>query len=361
MTIDMPRPRYPHIHQETHRGVRYWYFRRGKGKRTRLKGDYGSKEFLASYEAALNGTEATEKAKGAINTLGWLIERYRDSGAWERLAPATQKQRENILGHVKKAAGDIPLSRVTRASIIDGRDRRSSTPGAANNFLKSMSALFKWAVEAQLMAESPAAGVAKLPMKGDGFHTWTEEEIARFEARWHVGTRERLALAIFLYTGLRKGDAARLGRQHFGNGLIRLRTEKTRTPVVIPVLPALQFIIDATKTGDLALIAQANGRPMTKESFGNWFRDACKAAGVPGAAHGLRKAGATRAAEAGATERELMAIFGWTDGKQAVAYTRAASVEALSRAGTAKLMGNGIGVSIPETRNFRDGTNEYGV
>ena len=65
-----------------------------------------------------------------------------------------------------------------------------------------------------------------------------------------------------------------------------MRTEKTGTELFVPVLPVLQAVIDATKTGDLAFIAQANGRPMTKESFGNWFRDACKAAGVPGAAQG---------------------------------------------------------------------------
>jgi hypothetical protein len=51
--------------------------------------------------------------------------------------------------------------------------------------------------------------------------------------------------------------------------------------------------------------------PMVKESFGTWFRGACKAAGVPGSAHGLRKAGATRAANSGATEAELEAIIGW--------------------------------------------------
>ena len=38
----------------------------------------------------------------------------------------------------------------------------------------------------------------------------------------------------------------------------------------------------------------------------------------------MRKAGATRAAERGATERQLMATFGWSTGKMAQHYTRAA-------------------------------------
>ncbi len=350
MIPDMPRPRYPHIHQETHRGVRYWYFRRGKGPRIRLRGEFGSPEFLATYEAALAGATLPERGKPLerVGTLGWLIGRYQDSGAWARLSEATRRQRANILQKVSKAAGGIPLDRITKAKIVEGRDARATTPGAANNFLKTMSALFKWAIEAQLVKDDPTSGVAKLGMNAEGFHTWTEQEIARFEAHWLIGTRERLAMAILLYTGLRRGDAARLGRQHVQNGVIRLRTEKTGTELFIPVLPALQAAIDATKTGDLAFIAQANGRPMTKESFGNWFREACKAAGVPGAAHGLRKAGATRAAENGATERELMAIFGWTDGKMATAYTRTASTARLAMAAVGKLAGNEKATSIPE-------------
>ena len=66
------------------------------------------------------------------------------------------------------------------------------------------------------------------------------------------------------------------------------------------------------------------GRPWVKESFGNWFADACRKAGCPGSAHGLRKAGATRAAERGASERQLMAIFGWSTAKMAAHYTRSA-------------------------------------
>jgi hypothetical protein len=44
----------------------------------------------------------------------------------------------------------------------------------------------------------------------------------------------------------------------------------------------------------------------------------------------LRKAGATIAAENGASERQLMAIFGWQTSKQAVLYTRAAEQKVLA-------------------------------
>jgi integrase len=108
-----------------------------------------------------------------------------------------------------------------------------------------------------------------------------------------------------------------LGRQHISDGVIVMRTEKTGAPLTIPILPELARVIEATKTGDLTFIATATGAPMRKESFGNWCHEACVAAGVPGPAHGLRKAGAARAANNGATVAQLNAIFGWSDSQMA--------------------------------------------
>jgi integrase len=86
----------------------------------------------------------------------------------------------------------------------------------------------------------------------------------------------------------------------------------------------LQKIKDATPCGDLTLLVNDWRRPFTDAGFGNWFHDRCVEAGVPGRAHGLRKAGATIAANNGATSRQLMAIFGWDTLKEAELYTRGA-------------------------------------
>jgi integrase len=102
---------------------------------------------------------------------------------------------------------------------------------------------------------------------------------------------------VFLYTGLRIGDAVRLGRPHVKNGIATIRTEKNGETVTLPILPPLQASIEAGPTGELTYIATERGTPMKKESCANWFRDACRAASVPGSPHGLRKAAATRAAD----------------------------------------------------------------
>jgi len=102
--------------------------------------------------------------------------------------------------------------------------------------------------------------------------------------------------------------------------------------LVLPVLPVLQKIIDASPCGDMTYLVNDLGRPFTDAGFGNWFRDRCVEAGVPGRAHGLRKAGATIAANNGATAHQLMAIFGWDTLKMAEQYTRAADQQRLAEA-----------------------------
>lgn len=211
-----------------------------------------------------------------------------------------------------------------------------------------MRGLFRWAREAGFVKTDPTAGVTNLARKkGEGFIPWTEEDAASYEARWPLGTRQRVWLDVLLYTGLRRGDAVRLGRQHVRNGVATLKTEKSgfTVEVNLPLLPILQQTLEAGPCGDLTFICGANGRPLTKESFGNEFKGACKAAGVPGSAHGVRKIAATRAADNGATEAQLMAIFGWTDPKMAAHYTRAANRKRLAAEAMGKL--NATGTSIP--------------
>lgn len=336
----MPKPRPPHLHRErTRHGAHVWYVRKGHGPRRRIHAAYDTPEFWKAYREYVEGNAtAPIRARAKVNTLAWALDRYRNSSSWEGLKQSTRRARENIYRKVIASAGSTPLADITMKAIRDGRESRRAKPHAANAFLKAMRSLCAWCAEEGLMAADPTIGVKLLRGRNDanGFHTWTPAEIERFEERWAVGTRERLAFDLLLYTGLRRGDAVRVGRQHVQDGVIALQTEKHRVgkpgeQVAIPILPPLAQSIAETKTGDLVFLVNERGRPWAKESFGNWFRDVCREAGCPGSAHGLRKAGATRAAEQGATERQLMAIYGWTTSKQATHYTRAADRRRLAR------------------------------
>jgi len=199
--------------------------------------------------------------------------------------------------------------------------------------------LFRWLVESGLVASDPTDKITVAKPKSDGFPVWTEDDEEKFRARWPLGTRERVAFEVLRQTGLRRGDAVRVGRPHLKDGVIRLSTEKTGEPVAIAVSPALAEALAAGPIGELTFIASATGQPMTKESFGNAFREACTAAGVSKAAHGLRKAAATADALSGWSDAELDAKYGWTGRRMASTYTRTASRERLSLAAAKRTEG----------------------
>ena len=133
-----------------------------------------------------------------------------------------------------------------------------------------MRGLFRWAHKAGHVKQDPTAGVERTARpRNEGFKAWDEADVSVYEQRWPLGTRQRVGLDVLLYTGLRRGDAARIGRQHIRDGVAYLKTEKTDTQVALPIPPALVQTLAAGPCGDLSFIAGVRGRPMTKESFGN--------------------------------------------------------------------------------------------
>lgn len=349
----MPRPRPLHLQREkTRHGKVVWYARVGQGPRTRLRAPYGTPAFQAEYEAAISGKPIAEAPKAVGGSVKWLIGRYRkECPEWLAYSPATRRQRENIFRQVTASAGRQPIAALTREKVVQGRDRRAATPAQARHFLDTLRGLFRWALEAGHAKSDPTDGV-KSPKKrkGRGFPPWTEEEVDLYYARWPLGTKERVWIDVIQYTGLRRGDAVQLGRQHVRNGIATLRTEKSGevVTVTLPILPTLQATLDAGPCADLAFICGTRGEPLTKESFGNAFREAVRDAGVhKKSAHGLRKIGAIRAAEAGATVNELEAIFGWEGGRMASLYTKEASRSRLSKSAMDKLQRTAGEQSIP--------------
>src|SRR5262249_28458032 len=157
------------------------------------------------------------------------------------------------------------------------------------------------AVKRGHLRTDPTANIKLRPIKGDGFHTWTEDEIAAFEAHHPIGTKPRLALALLLYTGQRRSDVIRMGRQHIRDGVLTVKQQKTGKPLAIPVHPELHAILDATPSEHLTLLTTKTGKPYGGNHFGESFREWCDAAGLPQRCkpHGLRKAACRRLAEAG--------------------------------------------------------------
>ncbi len=212
---------------------------------------------------------------------------------------------------------------------------------AANMLRKRLSALMKFAIRIGMARTNPVAATRPFKVESGGFHTWTEDEIAAFEARHSVGSKARLALDLMLWTGQRGGDARVMGPAHVRQKRLVVTQEKTGATVSLPLLPPLAQSILATPSGGLVFLLSEHGKPYSRKGFGNKFRQWCDEAGLPQcSAHGLRKAAARRFAEAGCSNQEIKSWTGHTTDSEVARYTAAASQELLSDAAAEKLMAN---------------------
>ena len=320
----------------TQHGRVCWYVRKGKGKRIRVPAP-GTEEFDQAYQAAVadDVTSVANVRSNVAGTLAWLVTQYRETTAWTSLSLATRRQRENILKHVLDTAGNQPLSRIGKASIVAGKERRSGHQ--ARHFLDTMRGIFKWAADAGLVKEDPTDRVRVVKPKIKAFPPWGEEDVAAYRNRWPIGTRQRVWLEVLIGTGLRRGDAVMLGKQHVRDGVASIKTEKTNTEVTIPIPSQLAEILAAGPTGDLHFICNALGKPFTKASFGNAFAEACRKAGIQKSRMGSASTRPPLRRTKGATEPELDAMFGWKGGRMAAHYTREASRRRLAISGPSKL------------------------
>ena len=319
------------------------YFWRGKGRpKVRLREVPGTEAFAARYDELVQPSDpGTHNADAGVPTFGtwrWLCVEYFRWLARQHLDPSTQTTRRRILESTfdeplhpgaKQTFAEFPIARFSAEALSVLRDRKAHMPEAANGRVKAIRAVFAWALKEKHIFTNPARDVLRIKYASTGYHSWTPEEVEKFEQAHPVGSKPRLALALLVCTGVRRSDVVRLGKQHARDGWLRFKQHKNRNrhpvEIEIPILPELQRVIDASPTGDLTFLVTAYGRPFTAAGFGIRFREWCNKAGLPHCtAHGLRKAGAALAAENGATELQLMAIFGWRTSKEAERYTRAA-------------------------------------
>lgn len=334
------------------KGVPYVYFRKQGQKDIRMRGVPYTEEWNALYQQLLAGEVPEERkvvAPPKENTFAWLCQQFFNSTQFdEELDARTRRVRRQILQTCLDEPvradkpdgpkyGDMPIGRITPKAIAVLRDRKKDKPEAANGRIKAIRSVFTWAgrAEASLVLVNPARDVQyRKPENPDGHHSWTIDEVDQFEEKFPLGTKPRLALALLLYTGQRRSDIVLLGRQHEKNGWLSFTQQKNKRnhPIHldIPIRPELREALDAGPVGDMVYLVTEFNKPFTANGFGNWFRDRCIEAGVPGRAHGLRKACATRLADNGATVHEIMAITGHKTVKEVERYTRKANQKKLA-------------------------------
>jgi integrase len=318
------------------------YFRRRGGRPVPLPGLPGSSEFMEVYQAALAGVPPPPSSKHVVRgSLAEIAAGYFRSAGFVNLSPSSQKLYRLVLKPILEAHGHRLVRELPKAAARHVIEEIGATrPGMANLTRAVLSNVMAYAIAAGVRADNPFVGL--VPYRLGTHHTWTDVEVAQFERRWPLGTRERLAFALLLYTWQRGGDVVKITRSDFVNGRIRVSQEKARNgtanELMIPIHPALERALKAGPVvGMQHIITDARGRPL--RGLTSLIDRAVKLAGLPPhcVAHGLRKAALRRLAEHGSTTKEIAAMSGHRSLKEIERYTARADQARLAQAAVEKL------------------------
>jgi integrase len=335
---------YPYVHEITDRhGHRRAYFRKAGYPSMPLPPPVGSRAFLEAYHAALEAGPAAVKGKAKPGTIAALVDLYYRSRKWNDLSEGSKRTYRYILQPFVAEHGHRRVDQMEAKHVDAIMDAKASTPVAANRLRKLLSVMMRMAIRQGWRKDNPVIAVENFRIRSKGHRPWTVEEIEKFEAFYSVGTKERVAFALLLYTGQRVSDVVRMSRQHLKDSVITIKQKKGQetVEVSIPVCGQLKFILDEVQSRRIAPTFLLNqfGKARTAAGLSTMFGIWCKKAGLPSEAHahGLRKTFNTIAAEAGCTPHELMALSGHKTLAEVSRYTAAADRKKLAAEGMRKI------------------------
>lgn len=268
--------------------------------------------FILAYAEAV--AAAPKKPRHAVGTIHAAVEVCKRG--LSTVSPVYRSMMTTHLDAIAAKAGAAKAADL-RTRHIEA-DLAKLEPHAALKRLKAWRLLTKTG----LFTGDPAKGIARpRPPRSDGHETWTDDDVAAFRATWPIGTVQRRAFELLLWTGARISDAVRLGPGMVGrDGVLSYRQAKTGGEAFVPMTCAQPAFagsradLDAalTPNGQMTYLATAQGRGRSHKALGGLVSEAAQKAGIDKTAHGLRKTRARTLAEGGASTHQ---IASWTGHK----------------------------------------------
>jgi integrase len=290
----------------------YWYAWRGG---PRLTGEYGSPEFIASYNAAV----ATKVVAPEGQLLG-LMQAYQKSQDFLGLRERTRADYIKQIEKIEQKFGDCPLKALpdprTRGIFMDWRDELALRSRRQADYAWTVLArVLSWAKDRGKIAVNPCERGGRVYHETRVDHVWSVDDEAAFLK--HAPVHLHLPLLLALWTGQRQGDILRLTWSAYDGATIRLRQSKSMrrrarpVHVVIPVGAPLKAALDVTQKRSPIVLVNSEGRPWTPDGFRSSWGKACDKAGIVGVTfNDLRGTAVTRLALEGCTEAQIASITG---------------------------------------------------
>lgn len=350
-------------------GKQRWRFRKRGHKTRMMPGQPGDPEFDAFYDALLMGQAgappppaapaprpAREKATVVVHPrailpksilAAWMLVTTR-TPEWQALQGDTKARQtviaENFLKDRVNPAhpttwGQVPITELRRRHIKAIIAERQVTKHVTKQLLGLIRKMIAAAMDEEWIETDPSYGISFQP-EYKGWRAWTEGELAKFEARWPIGTTPRLCYALALWLGNRRGDVCTLTVDAIEREYVKVKQGKTKRALRIALTPMMREVLDKTNLSEGTILKTVHGKPFSAKSITGRMQEWTRMAGLPQGCtlHGLRKTLGKMLAEGGATTRQIMDTLGHTNIKHAELYSREADQERLSRDGMSKVV-----------------------
>lgn len=303
-----------HVRRVRAKGRDYYYFDTGRdvnGKKVWVRlPDIRSTDFGGAYATLLGHRNRIPK-QGAL-TIPQLIDLYERSSDYRSLAANTQIKYGANLRRLSGLLPTAPASEVTRGDMRRLIDKMAATPGAANLFLGTCGALFKWAIAHEYIQTSPTRGIERLKM--DEHEPWPQHVLAA--ALIAKDGRVRLLTHLLYFTALRLNDALSLTWGNIDGNRLIVRPQKTqrkRQELQIPIHRDLASeLARQARTGLVIAPNPTTGKRYSEVVARGILKDFAAGFGVDVVPHGLRKNAINALLEAGCSMAETAAISGQT-------------------------------------------------
>ena len=308
----------------------------------RLDGRPNTPEFYASYAKALALYDRKSAPRDAIiqGTIRWAIAKYLKSDEFLSLKKKTKIQYVHFLNLLDAKNARVMVEDLTRRDILDWiedlRDQEK-TSDHVSRFFRIFRVLMGWCASRDMVKTNPFNGVKPPKHEAEHHEPWDSDDISKF-IESDPPPAIALAFWIGLYTAARKSDILAMKWADIQNGKITVLNSKTGNPVIIPIIPILEAMLEKYG-GERAghIVANQKGLPYTVDGFNSVWKKHIKKAGISKKMHGLRATTTTALFDAGCTVEEVQAITGHKTAAMAYQYGRKRNQILLAERAIAKL------------------------
>lgn len=296
------------VRSKSGKRVEYHYAFRGG---PRLTEKPGTAAYLREFQRF-----AKAKPVEALGSVSALIEDYRRSAKFLKLATSTKRSYTTALDRIGAEFGTMPIEaleeRGSRAEILLWRDEiAAETPRTADNTVTVFARVLAIAVDREMIMRHPLQNIEKVSKASRRDVIWLDDQIQTIMAKSPQTIREAFLLA--LHSGQRKGDLMAMTWDQWDGEALKFKQGKTGAVVHFKPHSDLRNMLNTMKRPSVRVLTNQSGVPWSGGFDGVWRKNLQKLNITGLTFHDLRGTYITTAYRNGTTIPKIAEVSGHSE------------------------------------------------